>query len=122
MPKVGPIMTIPGGSYCYVTLDLGQRLVVAHHLGDRAAGAGPPRFTVERLTLMGFSSEPVFQLDLTGREGQGILDALARAHPPESTSPLRAFVAHIAGCGSLAEVHTRCRELLQHHAHPDVCA
>ena len=26
MAKVGPIMTIPGGLYCYLTLDLGQRL------------------------------------------------------------------------------------------------
>jgi hypothetical protein len=69
MAKIGPIMTIPGGSYCYFTLDLGQRLVVAHQLGDRAGGSGEPCFTVERLTLMGFSSESVLRIDLGAPEG-----------------------------------------------------
>jgi hypothetical protein len=113
MAKVGQIITIPTGSYCKITLDSGETIIINHEAGGRGASTGA-RLTVDRLKLMGFSSDTVVQLDLDTAGGKAALAdltmvALAGAPMP----PLRAFVAYIQDCGSVAEVVARCNELLR---------
>ncbi len=113
MAKIGQVVTIPTGSYCNITLDSGEKIVVNHEPGGRGASAGA-RLTVDRLKLMGFSSEAVARIDLDTPEGKAALAELMKEAPPGAAgSPLRAFVAYVQGCASVAEVVARCRELLQ---------
>ncbi len=63
---------------------------------------------------MGFSSETVARIDLDTAEGKAALAELMKEGAPGVPgSPLRAFVAYVQGCASVAEVVARCRELLQ---------
>jgi hypothetical protein len=113
MAKVGQFVTIPTGSSCNITLDSGEKIVVNHESGGRGAAAGA-RLTVDRLKLMGFSSEVVVQIDLDTAEGKAALADLTKDGTPGTPgSPLRVFVAHVQGCASVAEVVARCRQLLQ---------
>jgi len=50
MAKVGQIVTIPTGSYCNITLDSGDKVVVNHEPGGRGGSGG--RLAIDRLTLM----------------------------------------------------------------------
>ena len=113
MAKVGQVVTIPTGSYCNITLDSGEKIIVNHELGGRGASAGA-RLSVDRLKLMGFSSEKVVQIDLDTAEGKGALAELMKEGTPGTLgSPLRLLVTHIHGCASVAEVVARCQQLLQ---------
>lgn len=113
MAKVGQIVTIPTGSYCNITLDSGEKIVVNHEPGGRGASAGA-RLTVDRLKLMGFSSERVVQIDLETAEGKAVLAGLVKEGPPgETGSPLRLFVSCVQRCASVADVVARCRQLQQ---------
>jgi len=108
MAKVGQFVTIPTGSYCNVTLDSGEKIVVNHEPGVRGASAGA-RLTIDRLKLMGFSSEVVVRIDLDTAEGKAALAELTKEGSPGTPgSPLRVFVAYVQGCASVAEVVARC--------------
>ena len=112
MAKVGQVVTIPTGSYCSITLDAREKIVVNHEPGGRGASAGA-RLTVDRLKLMGFSSEPVVQIDLDTAEGKAALAELTKEGTPgPAGSPLRVLVAYVQGCAWVAEVVARCRHLL----------
>jgi hypothetical protein len=111
MAKVGQVVTIPTGSYCNITLDSGEKIIVNHEPGGRGASAGA-RLTVDRLKLMGFSSEVVVQINLDTAEGQAALAELTREKGTPG-SPLRVFVEYVQGCASVAEVVARCRQLVQ---------
>ena len=113
MAKVGQVVTIPTGSYCNITLDSGEKIIVNHEPVGRGASA-VARLTVDRLKLMGLSSETVAQIDLDTAEGKAALAELTKAGTPGAPgSPLRVFVAYVQGCRSVAEVVTRSRQLLQ---------
>jgi|KBSSwiStaDraftv2_1062776.scaffolds.fasta_scaffold1430598_1 hypothetical protein len=65
MAKVGRFVTDPrAGSYCYVTVDTGEKLLVSH---EKSGQKG--RLTVALVKLWGLSSETLFaaSLDLAGR-------------------------------------------------------
>lgn len=113
MAKIGRFVTIPTGSYCTITLDSGEKLVVNHEQGPPGLSSGG-RLTIDRLKLMGFSSETIVQIDLDAAEGKATLAALTKGRTPAaSASPLGVFVSHIEGCASVGEVVARCRQLLQ---------
>jgi len=110
MAKVGPFVTTPGaGSYCRVTLDSGEKVVVSHDKGGFKGG----RLTIEASRLMGFSSEPVFAFDLDAPEGRAALSRLAgdAAEGSADATPLGAFVGLVKACPSVAEVKSRCARL-----------
>ena len=113
MAKVGQIVTTPTGSYCRITLDSGEKIIVNHEPGGRGTSTGA-RLTVERLKLMGFSSETVVSIDLDAAEGKAALAALRKEGTPGTpVSPLSSFVAYAQGCPSVAEVVARSRRLLE---------
>ena len=113
MARVGQIVAIPTGSYCNITLDSGEKIIVNHQLGGRGASAGA-RLTIDRLKLMGFSSEAVVQIDLETAAGKAALAELTKEGAlGQAGSPLRGLVAHVQGCASVAEVVARCQQLLQ---------
>jgi hypothetical protein len=113
MAKVGQFVTIPTGSYCNIRLDSGEKLVVNPEPGGRGASTGA-RLTIDRLRLMGFSSEVVVRIDLDAAEGKAVLAELTKEGSPGTPgSPRRVFVAYVQGCASVAEVVARCRQLLQ---------
>lgn len=113
MAKVSQVVTIPTGSYCHIKLDSGERIIVNHESGAPGSSTGA-RLTVDRLKLMGFSSETVVNIALDAPEGKAVLAELTKAETLGAFgSPLLAFVAYVQGCASIAEVVARCRELLQ---------
>jgi hypothetical protein len=109
MVKIGRFVTDPrAGSYCRLTLDSGEKLLVSH---DRTGGLG--KMSVALLKLWGFSSEPLFECSLDSAEGRAILARLtaeARAGSAEVT-PLGALVNRFKDCDSLATVRARCQTL-----------
>jgi hypothetical protein len=110
MRKVGPVVNLRTGSYCDMTLDSGERIVVSHEPGRRGLVHG--RLAVERLKLMGFSSEPVVRIALDTLEGQAILAKLRVPEVPGTLAgTLRRFVEYLQGCRSVAEIAARCRQL-----------
>jgi hypothetical protein len=111
MAKVGQVVTIPTGSYCNITLDSGEKIVVNHELGGRGASTGA-RLTVDRLKLMGFSSDRVVQIDFDTPEGKAALVKLTRRGTALGP-PMRLFVAYVQVCASVADVIARCQELRQ---------
>ena len=113
MAKVGQVVTIPTGSYCNITLDSGEKIIVNHEPGARGASAGA-RLTVDRLKLLGFSSETVVQIALDTAEGKAALAKLTKEGTAVTPGPLlHVFVAYVQGCASVADVVARCRQLLQ---------
>jgi hypothetical protein len=109
MAKIGPFVTIPTGAYCNITLDSGEKIVVNYEEGGHGREASP-RLTVDRIKMMGFSSERVFELDLATATGAATLAALTEAGT--SGSALRRFVAHVQECRSVAELVAHCRRPL----------
>jgi hypothetical protein len=113
MAKVGQVVAIPTGSYCNITLDSGEKIIVNHEPGGPGVSAGA-RLTVDRLRMMGFSSQTVVTVDLESAEGKAAFAQLAKDGPPGAVgSPLRAFVAYIQKCATVDELVARCRQLLQ---------
>ena len=87
MAKVGQVVTIPTGWYCNITLDSGEKIIVNHESGARGASAGA-RLTVDRLKLLGFSSETVVQIALDTAEGKAALAKLTKAGTDVTPGPL----------------------------------
>ena len=113
MAKVGQVVTIPTGSYCNITLDSGEKIVVNHEPGGHGASTGA-RLTVDRLKLMGFSSEVVVTIDLDTAEGQAALAELTKDRGTGTAgSPLRALVAYVQECASVADLVAHCQQLLR---------
>ena len=113
MARVGQFCAIPTGSYCNITLDSGETIGVNHEQARRGA-TGRGRLTIDRLKLMGFSSETVVKIDLDSAEGMAALAELTKEGTPGTPgSPLRVFVAYVQKCASVSEVIARCRHLLQ---------
>ena len=111
MGKVGRWVTdARAGAYCTITLDSGEKIVVNHDKGGFKGG----RLTIERLKLLGFSSERIFECDLDGQPGQAALSCLVRDAPAQSAdaTPLGAFVRYLESCKSVDEVQARCRSLM----------
>ncbi len=109
MTKVGRFVIDPrAGSYCYVTIDTGEKLLVSH---EKTGTRG--NLTVALLKLWGFSSESVFAASLDSPEGQALLARLtagARAGSADAT-PLGALVHYLKDCETMAEVRAKCRAL-----------
>ena len=113
MASVGQIVTTPTGFYCKITLDSGEKIIVNHEPGGPGASTGA-RLTVERLKLMGFSSETVVQIALDTAEGKAALAKLTKEGTAVTPGPLlHVFVAYVQGCASVADVVARCQQLLQ---------
>jgi hypothetical protein len=106
MAKIGEIVNIPTGSYCNVTLDSKERIAISHEQGKEGRGG---HLAVDRLRLMGFSSETVFRVGLDTEAGRALVAHLDAASPPTSGPLLRRFVASLQDCRSVDEVITRCR-------------
>ena len=121
MATVGPIITVPMGSYCNVTLASGARLVVSHYRQERR-GPGPTHLIVERLTMIGFNSEILFHIGLETVEGRRVLARLGETQSVTLASPLRALVAHIQDCVSIDQVVAACRHLVRSEKAPDETA
>ena len=118
MAKVGQFVTDPkAGAYCRITLDNGDKIVVSHDKGGFKGGW----LTIERVKLMGFSSERLFGCDLDGAEGKAALSFLTRDAPARSVeaTPLGAFVDYLKTCESVEEVKTRCAALMASHRAPE---
>jgi prolyl-tRNA synthetase len=111
MAKVGRFVIDPkAGAYCQIVLDSGEKIIVNHDKGGFKGG----RLTIEVSKLMGFSSDQIFVCDLNSREGAAALARITADAKPDSVqaTPLGAFVNHVKGCRSAAEVKTRCASLL----------
>ena len=108
MAKVGRFITDPkAGSYCQITLDSGEKIVVNH---DKR------RLTIELSKLFGLSSDRIFACDLDPPEGRSALLKLTQGAHPESAdaTPLGALVKHVKNCGTAADVKARCAALVSH--------
>jgi hypothetical protein len=106
MSKVGHFIRDPkAGSYCQITLDSGEKVIVNHDTW---------RLTIELSKLFGFSSERLFGCDLDSPEGRAALAKLTRdAHPDTAdATPLGAFVKYVKDCGTAAYVKARCEALV----------
>jgi hypothetical protein len=114
MSKVGRFVTDPrAGSYCQITLDSGDKIVVNHDKGGFKGG----HITIERLKFMGLGSERLFACDLDSERGRGALTTLTRAAREGSVeaTPLGAFVEYVKRCSSLEDVKAKCAELGSPH-------
>lgn len=111
MAKIGRFVTDPGaGSYCQITLDSGEKVVVNHDKGGFKGG----RLTIEAPKLMGLSSDRLFDCDLDSPSGKAALARLTRNAREGSAdaTPLGAFVEHVKGCASKADVKAACASLV----------
>jgi hypothetical protein len=111
MGKVGRWITDPkAGAYCTITLDSGEKILVNHDKGGFKGG----RLTIDRLKLLGFGSERVFECDLDNQQGQTALSFLTREAQAQSldATPLGAFVKYLKDCPSVGNVKVRCASLM----------
>ena len=118
MAKIGQFISDPkAGAYCRITFDSGDKIVVNHDKGGFKGGW----LIIERLKLMGFSSERLFGCDLDSEAGKAALDFLTRDAPPKTldATPLGAFVKYLTTCQSIAEVKARCDALMALHRPTD---
>lgn len=110
MARVGRVVTDPkAGTYCQITLESGQTIIVSHEKSGRKGG----RLMIELSKLLGFSSDRIFACDLDTPEGRAALDELTRgAHPDTAdATPLGALVKYVKDCGTAADVKARCAAL-----------
>ena len=111
MARVGHFFTDPKrGAYCQVTLDSGEKIKVRHDPGGLKGGL----LTIETSRWWKLKSDRVFTCDLDDERGKIALACLTRDAIPGSTAalPLRALVAYVKDCGSVALVKIRCAALL----------
>lgn len=111
MSKVGRFVSDPkAGAYCQIVLDSGEKITVNHDKGGFKGG----RLVIEASKFMGFSSDRIFACDLDSPEGRAALAQLTHGAPPGSVeaTPLGAFVKHVKDCRSVADLKTRCAQLL----------
>ncbi len=111
MAKVGRFITDPrAGSYCQITLDSGEKILVSHDKGGFAGGA----ITIQEVRWWGFASgDTILRCDLESGEGQRILARLVQGAPAGSAraTPLGAFVEYVKDGRSLGELKTKCDAL-----------
>jgi hypothetical protein len=117
MAKVGRFVTDPReGSYCQITLDSGEKILVSHDKGGFAGGS----ITVQEVRWWGFASgETLLRCDLDSGEGQRILARLVHGAPAESAraTPLGALVEYAKDARSLGELKTKCAALASMDPH-----
>jgi hypothetical protein len=109
--KVGRLVSDPKvGAYCRITLDSGEKILINHDKGGSKGGW----LTIERLKLLGFSSDRIFACNLDSREGNAALSILTRDAQPQSldATPLGAFVKLVKECPSVSDVEARCRAVI----------
>ena len=108
MAKVGRFVTDPkAGSYCQITLDGGDKIMVSHDKGGFKGG----RLAITEVKWMGlWSGEMLFTCDLDEPAGLAALAHLTKGVEPGSAraTPLYAFVEYVKDCKSMAEVRAKC--------------
>ncbi len=78
MAKVGRFVVDPrAGSYCQITLDSGEKIVINHDKGGFKGG----HLTIEVPKFLGLSSDRIFACDLDSEHGKG------RAHSAHTRRP-----------------------------------
>lgn len=111
MAKVGRFVTDPrAGSYCQITLDSGEKILVSHDKGGFAGGS----VTIQEVRWWGFASgETMLRCDLESGESRRILTRLVQWAPQGSAraTPLGAFVDYVKDARSVREVKTKCDAL-----------
>ena len=110
MAKVGRFVIDSGaGSYCQITLDSGEKIVISHEKGGYKGGP----LTIEVSKFLGLSAERIFACDLDKDDGRAALAHLTRDAREASVeaTPLGAFVEYLKTCRSVAEVKTQCAAL-----------
>jgi hypothetical protein len=112
MAKIGTFVVDPkAGSYCNVTLDSGERILVSHDQGGFKGGT----LSVLETRWWGFASgETLLTCNLDSAEGKAAMARLTQGVDPKSAraTPLGAFVYALAECKSLADARGRCTALL----------
>jgi hypothetical protein len=109
MAKVGRFVSDPrAGSYCHVTVDSGEKLLVSH---EKSGQRGT--LSVALVKLWGLSSEPLFSASLDSPAGQALLARLTAGATAGSAgaTPLGALVHYLRECDSLAAVREKCAAL-----------
>ena len=98
------------GASWQITLDSEEKIRIKHERGGVDGGW----LTIERVKLLGLSSNRIFACDLDSQEGRTAFHFLARdAHAGSlDATPLGAFVKYLRTCRSVAEVEARCRSLM----------
>ena len=108
MAKIGTFVVDPkAGSYCNITLDSGERIIVSHDQGGFKGGT----LTVLETRWWGFATgETLLTCNLDGPEGKTAMARLTQGVDPKSAraTPLGAFVYALAECKSLADARARC--------------
>ena len=108
MAKVGRFVVDPkAGSYCQITLDSGEKILVSHDKGGFKGGS----ITITEVKWFGLGSgATLYTLELDGPEGQAVLARLTRGAPPGSAraTPLGAVVECVKEATSVADVRARC--------------
>jgi hypothetical protein len=117
MAKVGRVVTDPKvGSYCRITLDSGDRIMVSHQ-GRGGSGS----VVIEEVRWWGFvPGATVFTCDLESAQGQRLWARLVEGAPPGSAraTPLGAVVDYVTRCRSFGEVKAACEALLSSGPQP----
>jgi hypothetical protein len=111
MTKIGRFITDPkAGSYCYITLDSGEKILVSHEKGPAGQSVA-----IHELKWWGFASgNTLFGANLESLEGQRILARLVEGAPPGSAraTPLGALVEYVKDSRSLPELKALCAALV----------
>jgi len=112
MTKIGTFVIDPrAGSYCNITLDSGDRVMVSHDQGGFKGGT----LTVLETRWWGFATgETLLTCNLDSAEGKAAMARLTQGVDPKSAraTPLGAFVYALAESKSLADARARCTALL----------
>ena len=110
MSKVGAIVTISTGSFCFVTLDSGEQVRVRHESSD-APGLTGDRLIIDHVKIPGWSVEPLAVLDLRTAQGVAAFGTIARVANLDNRPVLRILVAYVEQSESVADLARRCRDL-----------
>lgn len=111
MARIGSFVVDPkAGSYCHITLDSGERILVSHDQGGFKGGT----LTVLETRWWGFASgETLLTCNLDGTAGKAALARLTQGVDPKSAraTPLGAFVYALAECKTLDAARAWCAAL-----------
>jgi len=111
MAKVGRFVIDPkAGSYCQITLDSGDKILVNHDKGGFKGGT----LTIAQTKWMGLAGDTFFTFCLDGPEGQAAIGRLTKGVDPASAraTPLGAFVEYVKDCTDVAAVKSKCAALV----------
>ena len=107
MAMVGPLVVEPDvGSYCWITLDSGEQILISHDTENTRGGS----IAIEAPNAFAFGSEPIFACDLDSPRGRAALGkATYRIRASLATrTPLGVFVEYMKDAGSVAIVKFKC--------------